>query len=280
MTIEILPVSPMIGARVRGVDFSRPQSPVDRQAIERALLDHLVLFFDDQPIDDRAHRDFAAQFGPLDEYPLAYEGEDRTLPEVHYIAFDDGALARNSRVDAWHADGTYMRCPPRATLLRAYELPAVGGDTCFANMYAAYDALSPALARLLDGRTAAHDYAKVYNVIVEHSDDPAAAHREMRAKYPVMHHPVVRTIPETGRRCLFVNLNYTTAIDGLTERENERLLPFLFDHVRDPVFQCRFRWTPGALAFWDNRCTQHYGVPDYSGRRRMNRVVISGEPVG
>jgi taurine dioxygenase len=276
MSIEVLPITPVIGACVRGIDLARPLSAVDKAALDRALHDHLVLYFDEQAIDDRAHRDFAAQFGELEGFPLAYEGEDRSLPEVHFIAFDDGSLARNSRVDSWHTDGSYMVRPPNATLLRAVELPEVGGDTLFASMYAAYDALSEPIKELLAGLTAAHDYAKVYNLVVEQSGDPAAAHREMRERYPVVHHPIVQTHPDTGRRFLYINRNYTTAIDGLTERENETLLELLFDHVRDPAFQCRISWRLGALALWDNRCTQHYGVPDYRGRRRMNRVVVNG----
>jgi taurine dioxygenase len=274
--IQIEPLTDRIGAEVRGVRLDESLDDSSVAEIERALLQHKVVFFRDQDLTDRELRDAAARFGPLDDFVLA-PPTDADVPEVHALSFDDGSLARGSRVDSWHTDGTFMERPPMGTMLHAVEVPAVGGDTCWADMEAAYDDLSEPVRTLLGGLTAAHDYAQVRNVLVDDASDPGAAHRAMRERYPVMHHPVVRTHPVTGRRSLFVNGNYTARIDGMTERESDALLRFLFDHVRDPLFQCRFRWTPGAVAFWDNRCTQHYGVPDYRGRRVMHRVVIRGD---
>lgn len=276
MSIEVRPVSGVIGAEITGVDLSRPLDDSTVDDLRRALLEHLVIFFRDQHLSDEQHRDFAARFGPLEPFVLAPPA-NADVPEMHALAFDNGAAALGSRVDSWHTDGTFMQCPPLGTVLRAVQLPPFGGDTCWASLYAAYDALSPALQRALDGLVAVHDFMKVTYTTFDEYPDPQAELARMRERYPLMRHPVVRTHPETKRKLLFVNRNYTTRIDGLTERENELLLPFLFDHVRDPLFQCRFAWQPGSVAFWDNRATQHYGVPDYPGRRVMHRVVIQGD---
>jgi taurine dioxygenase len=276
MTIEIEPLTTQIGAEIHGVDLASPLSAPTVAALSDALLLHKAIFLRGQQLEDRQLRDAAAHFGVLETYPLAPDA-DPTVPEVHELSFDDGSLARGSRVDSWHTDGTYMECPPMATMLYAVQIPPCGGDTCFADTEAAYEALSPMVRELIDGLTATHDYAQVRNWLVDDAEDPAAAHRAMRAKYPLMHHPVVRTHPITGRRGLFVNRNYTSYLDGLTERENAALLPLLFDQVHDPLFQCRFRWSQGAVAFWDNRSTQHFGVPDYQGKREMHRVVVKGD---
>ena len=276
MTVAIRPLTSVIGAEVSGVDLRQPLSGADVDAIQQALLDHLVVFFRDQELDDKQHRDFAAQFGELEPFVLAPPANP-DVPEMHTLAFDDGAVALGSRVDSWHTDGTFMDAPPLGTILRAVELPEYGGDTCWANMYAAYEALSPALRDMVDDLDAEHDFMKISYTTFDEYDDPAAELRKLRDRYPVMRHPIVRTHPVTKRKLLYINRNYATRIVGLSERENEMLLPFLFDHVRDPLFQCRFRWAPGSIAFWDNRATQHYGVPDYPGRRVMNRVVIAGD---
>lgn len=276
MAIEVSPTTGVIGAEVRGVDLRLPLDPSDRSVIDEALLDHLVLFFRDQDLDDEQHRDFAAQFGPLEPFVLAPPANP-DVPEMHVLRFDHGSAARGSNVDSWHADGTYMDRPPLGTVLRAVELPPHGGDTCWANMYAAYEALSAPVKRALEGLSAVHDFAKISYTTFDDAADPAAELDRVRQRYPAVRHPVVRTHPVTGRKVLFVHRNYTVRIEELTARENEVLLPWLFDHVRDPAFQCRFRWSPGAVALWDNRATQHYGVPDYAGPRVMHRVVIAGD---
>ncbi|MEO5839874.1 MAG: TauD/TfdA family dioxygenase [Acidimicrobiales bacterium] len=276
MAVAIRPVTSVVGAEISGVDLREPLAAADVEAIEQALIDHLVVFFRDQPLTDAQQRDFAAQFGELEPFVLAPPANP-DVPEIHALAFDNGAAALGSRVDSWHTDGTFMESPPLGTVLRAVELPAYGGDTCWANMYAAYDALSPALREMVEDLDAEHDYMKIKYTTFDDYDDPEAELRKLRARYPIVRHPIVRTHPVTKRKLLYVNRNYGTRIVGLTERENEMLLPFLFDHVRDPLFQCRFQWRPGSVAFWDNRSTQHYGVPDYPGRRVMHRIVIAGD---
>ena len=276
MGIEICPLTGVIGAEIHGVDLSQPLPPDTRDAIQQALLDHLVIFFRGQQLSDEQHRDFAAAFGPLEPFVLAPPANP-DVPEMHVLAFDNGPAALGSHVDTWHTDGTFMERPPLGTVLRAVELPPYGGDTCWANMYAAYDSLSPWLQAALLPMTAVHDFAKITYTTFDDAADPAAELQRVRDTYPLMRHPVVRTHPVTGRKLLYLHRNYTIRIEGMSERENEIMLPFLFDHVRDPLFQCRFRWEPGSVAFWDNRATQHYGVPDYPGRRVMHRVVIQGD---
>jgi taurine dioxygenase len=276
MTIEVHPVSTVIGAEIRGVDLAEPLTPEDKKVVEEALLDHLVVFFRDQHLDDDSHRAFAAQFGPIEPFVLGPPANP-DVPEMHTLTFDSGATARGSNTDSWHTDGIFMETPPMGTVLRAVELPPYGGDTCWANMYAVYESLSPAMQRALEGLVAEHDYMKISYTTFDDYPDPEAELRKLRERYPVASHPVVRTHPVTKRKLLYVTPNYTMRIAGLTTRENEVLLPFLYELVREPAYQCRFHWEPGSVAFWDNRATQHYAVPDYPGQRVMNRIVISGD---
>jgi taurine dioxygenase len=271
MTLEVHPLTPTIGAEVRGVDLREPLSEAARRALERALLEHLVLFFRDQPLTDDQHVAFARQFGEVSVPPFA--PRHGTRPEVIVL---EQTSPKGEGADAWHSDNTFMSEPPLGSILRAVELPPLGGDTCFANMYAAYDALTPAIRELADGLTAVHDVTKPLRKGI------AAGHvtadlGEIQRRWPPVEHPVVRTHPVTRRRALFVNANSTTHLVGLSERENAALLPLLIDHVRSPEFQCRFRWQIHSIAFWDNRSTQHFAVPDYAQRRVMHRVTLAGD---
>jgi taurine dioxygenase len=276
VTLTVEPVTGVIGAEVRGVDLRAPLSSGAVTTLKEALSGHLVLFFHDQQLTDEQHRDFAAQFGPLEPFPFAPPTEDGVVPVMHALSFDDGAAALGSRVDTWHSDGTFMAVPPAATVLRAVTLPPFGGDTCWANMIAAYEALSPPVRSMLEELDAEHDFMKVNFTTFDDLPDREGEMRRLRERYPTVRHPLVPVHPTSGRKLLFCNRNYVTRLVGLSERENEVLLPFLFDHVRDPRFQCRFRWRAGSVAMWDNRATQHLGVPDYPGRRVMHRVVIEG----
>jgi taurine dioxygenase len=270
VTIDIRPVTAIIGAEVSGVDLRGPLADEDAAAIRQAWLDHLVLFFRDQHIDDDQHLAFALRFGTLDVSPLATRYQDR--PSVVVL---DQVNPKGEGADEWHSDNTFLAHPPMGSILRAEQLPGVGGDTCFASMYAAYDALSKPMQSFVDGLTAVHDITKPLHKAIRdgHSTLDLA---ETQAKCPPVEHRVVVTHPETGRKALFVNRNSTTHIVGVTERENDLLLPFLLDHVRSPEFQCRFHWEPGSIAFWDNRAVQHYAVADYHERRVMHRATIAG----
>jgi len=273
-TIEVTPLTAAIGAEVSGVDLRQPLADETVAALRAAWLDHLVVFFRGQALSDEEHLALAERFGPLSVPPLATRYQDR--PTVTVL---DQVSPKGEGADEWHSDNTFMAHPPMGSILRAVQLPPVGGDTCFASMYAAYDALSPPLRSLVDGLTAVHDITKPMRKAV------AAGHTtlqldEMQERWPPVEHPVVVTHPETGRKALFVNRNSTTHLVGVSERENDALLPFLLDHVRSPEFQCRFHWEPDSIAFWDNRCVQHYAVADYVDRRVMRRVTVDGPPAG
>jgi taurine dioxygenase len=268
--MEIIPLTAEIGAEVRGVSLADPLDDDTVARIRRALLDHLVLFFRDQPVDDDEHLAFALRFGPLHVSPLATRYQD--TPAVTVL---NQVGPKGEGADEWHSDNTFLADPPMASILRAVKLPSVGGDTCFASMYAAYEALSGPMRAFVDGLDAVHDITKVMRKAIDagHTTLDLA---EMQRRCPAVTHPVAKVHPETGRRALFVNRNSTSHLVGVTERENEVLLPFLFDHVRSPAFQCRFHWEPDSVAFWDNRSVQHFAVPDYDEPRVMHRVTIAG----
>ena len=271
MPIEITPLTEVIGAEVRGVDMREDLSDVDVKVIHQALLDHLVLFFRDQDITDEQQVAFALNFGPM--YVSPFETVYQDTPEIVVL---DQVYPKGEGADEWHSDLTFLADPPLGSILRAVQMPKVGGDTCFASSYAAYEALSPAMQDFLDGLRAVHDITGplVKAIRDGHSSMDLAA---TQAKFPPVEHNVVVTHPDTGRKALFVNRNSTTHIVGLSHRENEVLLPFLNDHIRSPEFQCRLHWEPGTVAFWDNRSMQHYGVPDYHERRVMHRCTVAGE---
>jgi len=269
--LAIRPLTPTVGAEIEGVDLRQRLSHGEVDAIEEALLAHGVVFFRGQDITPAQQIAFARQMGPVSVPPFAPRyGTD---PELVVL---DQVSPRGEGADEWHSDNTFMAEPPMGSILKAVQLPTYGGDTCFASMYAAYDALSNAMKRMLEGMEAVHDITRPLQKAIDagHSEANLA---ELQRKWPPVTHPVVRTHPITGRRALFVNGNSTVRLVGVTPRENEVLLRFLIDHVRDPVFQCRFRWDLHSIAFWDNRSVQHYAVPDYAERRVMHRVTLAGD---
>jgi len=272
-TLTIRLLTSVIGAEIDGVDLRQPLDDDTVAEIRQALLDHLVVFFRGQDIDDDQHVAFARRFGPLHISPLTTKYQE--TPTVTVL---DQVSPKGEGADEWHSDNTFTARPPLGSILRAVALPPVGGDTCFASMYDAYESLSAPMRRLADDLSAVHDITKPMRKAI------AAGHtaidlEDMQRRCPPVEHPVVVTHPETGRRALFVNRNSTSHLVGLRERENEVLLPFLLDHVRSPEFQCRFHWEPGSIAFWDNRSVQHHAVADYDQRRVMHRVTIDGPPV-
>lgn len=263
--IEFQPMTRNIGAEVTGVDLSEPLHDEQVAEIRQGLLDHLVLFFRDQHITDEQHLAFAERFGTINEPPMKH-----TDTAMHVL---DQKEPKGEGGDSWHSDNTFMPVPPMGSLLRAVILPDVGGDTLWANMYLAYESLPKSIQRLADDLVAEHTLTMSVTKAI------AKGHpldlREMQEKWPPVRHPVVRVHPETGRKALYVNRSSTTHLVGLTDQENEAILPLLTDVVRDPVFQVRLKWRVGTLAFWDNRPSQHYAVPDYTQRRKMHRVTIN-----
>ncbi len=257
--MHIEPLTPAIGAEISGVDLARPLDDRAVAAIRAALLVHHVLFFRDQALDPPALLDFACRFGAPYEQPPGWTG-DYVHPHVFPIR-TDAASTINAGPD-WHSDLSCAPRPPMAAMLHLHELPPAGGDTLFASTAAAYDALSPPLRTWLDGLVAEH--AWVYE---------DGAWPDVRAQ-----HPVVASHGETGRRGLFVNRSYTRRILGLTPEESRALLAFLTDHIARPEFHCRFRWSPDALAFWDNRAAQHLAIWDYRPHVRAGHRVDIAQP--
>ncbi len=269
--LDVAPVAGALGAEIAGVDISRPLEDSVVAEIRRAFLDYLVLFFHGQKLTPQSQLAFARRLGEPMEYPQL-----KGLPECPLIT--PVVKLEHERVNfggIWHSDTTYLERPPMASMLYAIEVPPYGGDTLFANQYLAYETLSDAYRKLLDGLIGVNSSLKA-DASRTREDRLRAAGLE--SKVLVGEHPVVRTHPETGRKALFVNIGHTTQFKGLSEDESRPLLEYLFQHQVRPEFTCRFRWQPGSLAFWDNRCAQHNPVNDYHGFRRiLHRVTLAGE---
>ncbi len=272
--IEVKPIAGAIGAEIRGVRIADEVPDQTIAAIRRALLDHCVIFFRDQhELPDNRFLAFAKRFGKTVEYPFVRGLEG--FPEIIRVAKLEHETTNFGGI--WHSDTSYLEEPLMGTLLAARELPPYGGDTLFANQYLAYEALSPALRRVLDGLSAVSDSAKAD--VTRTREDRVKSDGTEAARQPLAaEHPVVRTHPETGRRALYVNVAHTSRFVGMAEAESAGLLRFLFDHQVRPEFTCRFVWKPWSVAFWDNRCAQHNPVNDYHGFRRvMHRITLAGD---
>lgn len=271
--LDIRPIAGALGAEIHGVDLGRDLDPSTVAALRRAFLDHLVIFFREQELPPDRFLSLARYFGTPVEYPFVKGIEG--YPEIIAVA-----KLENERTNfggIWHSDTTYLDIPPMGTMLLAREVPPVGGDTLFANMYLAYETLSPGMRRLLDGLRAVSSSAKADVTKTREdrirSDPTAMARQELTAE-----HPVVRTHPETGRKALYVNIAHTVRFADMTEEESRPLLDYLHQHQTRPDFTCRFSWRVGSLAFWDNRATQHYPLNDYHGYRRvMHRITLAGD---
>ena len=234
---------------------------------------HLVVFFRDQSLSPSGLVDFGGRFGTLGRYPFVDGLRDH--PEV--IEVTKLEHERTNFGGVWHSDTTYLSEPPMGSMLFAVEVPPVGGDTLFANMFMAYERLSDGMKRLLAGLRAVSTSTKA-DVTRTREDRIASAPGKDAGGVFEATHPVVRTHPESGRKALYVNPAHSVRFDGMTERESAPLLEFLFRHQIDPEFTCRFRWEVGSLAFWDNRCTLHNPINDYHGyRRRMLRITLAGD---
>jgi taurine dioxygenase len=275
--LEIHPIAGALGAELSGVDLSRPLDDEMVAAVRRAWLEHLVIFFRDQDLPPAKFLAFARRFGEPIEYPFVRGLEE--FPEIIPVM-----KLEHERVNfggIWHSDTTYLDVPPMASMLIGREVPPAGGDTLFANMYLAYETLSDGLKRVLDGLVAINSSARA-DVSRTREDRLKDSARADAKKEYVATHPVVRVHPETGRRALYVNVAHTVGFEGMTEEESAPILDYLFRHQTRPELTCRFRWRPGSLAFWDNRCAQHNAINDYQTHRRiMHRITLAGDkPVG
>jgi taurine dioxygenase len=266
-SIDIRKLTPSIGAEIFGVDIGRGISNSQFDKIHQALLDNLVIFFRDQDMTLDQHKEFGRRFGQLHIHPEpTYPVEGH--PEVITIKADENSTRIAGEV--WHSDVSCDEEPPMGSILHVREIPENGGgDTLFANMYAAYEALSAPMRDFVDGLSAFHDGSANYR------QRPASAPDKV---YPSAEHPIVRTHPKTGRKALFVNRYFTKSIIGLSADESDALLDMLYRHCEKPEWQCRFKWRPDSVAFWDNRCTLHNAMWDYFPHRRLGyRVTVCGD---
>jgi len=269
--MEVRRIAGALGAEILDIDLSRPLGAEAVAAVRSALLEYLVIFFRDQRLTPQQQLAFAKAFGEPVEYPQL-----KGLPECPVIT--PVVKLEDERVNfggIWHSDTTYLERPPMGSMLYALEVPPHGGDTLFANQYLAYETLSEGLRRALDGLVGINTSTKA--AASRTREDRLRAAGEA-LKVLVGEHPVVRTHPETGRKALYVNVGHTERFKGWTEEESRPLLEYLFAQQVRPELTCRFRWQPGSLAFWDNRCAQHNPVNDYHGYRRvMHRITLAGD---
>lgn len=269
--LEVTPIAGALGAEIGGADLSRPLDAAAAALIRQALLDHLVIFFAGQKLTPTLLLAFSRLLGE----PLAYPQLQGLAEEPLVTAVTKLEHERVNFGGVWHTDTSYLERPPMASLLYAVELPPYGGDTLFANQYLAYERLSAGLRRTLAGLSAVYTSTKP---AVARTREERLRERGVQAKALTAEHPVVRTHPQTGRKALYVNPGHTARFAGWSEAESRPLLDYLFRRQVEPELTCRYRWRPGALAIWDNRCTLHLPLNDYHGFRRvMHRVTLAGE---
>jgi taurine dioxygenase len=272
MSYEIItatPLSPALGAEIEGVDLSRPLGNQAFQEIHDALMEHQVVFFRDQDITLDEHKAFGRRFGELHIHPAAPSPEGH--PEILTIHADENS----TRVAGhrWHTDVSCDEEPPMGSILHLHTAPSPGGDTMFASMYAAYEALSDEMKAFLSGLKAWHSSEHVHRARYGH-----LTQRDGKDSYPTALQPIVTTHPVTGRKALYVNCAFTTHIEGLKQNESDAILNMLYAHIDTPEFHCRFGWTDNSIAFWDNRCTQHRALWDYFPQTRHGfRVTVNGD---
>ena len=266
-SLDVRPMTPAIGAEIHGIDIGAPDIEARIPEVRAALLKHGVIFFRDQHIRSAQHIAFARHFGDLEIHPAT--PKDQPDPEVLRIAHGPKSRGQENN---WHSDVTWRERPSLGSILLAREVPECGGDTLFANMHLAYERLSEQMKRFCEGLTAVHDIARVFAKRLGKSPE------ELHEQYPPIRHPVIRTHPETGERAIYVNTGFTSHIEGLSRKESDWLLDHLYKTAWDVEVQCRFRWQPNSVAFWDNRVCQHFAVSDYfPARRVMERVTIAGD---
>jgi taurine dioxygenase len=268
-TLTVKPLAGAIGAEIHGIDLLSEISEAELAQIRALWLQYSVIFFRDQPLPPKEFSAFARRFGDVVHYPFL-KGLDEA-PEVITVA-----KLEHERVNfggLWHTDTAYLETPPMATMLVAREVPDFGGDTLFASGYAAYDALSNGMKRMLEPLYAVNSSTKAEKTRTREDRKPGQERQVLEAE-----HPVVRTHPETGRKSLYINIGHTLRFVDMTEEESAGLLAYLFEHQARPEFTCRFSWQPGSIALWDNRCALHNPINDYHGKRRiMHRVTLAGD---
>jgi taurine dioxygenase len=271
-SLELKPLTPTIGVEIHNIDLSQPLTQALRAELRAALLEWKVLFFRNQSITTEQHLAFARNFGALEVHPFAPHKPG--YPEVLAITHDPD---NKGKENTWHSDVTWRIEPSLGSVLRAIEVPAIGGDTLFADMHAAYDGLVDSIKEKIEGRVALHDFG-FFRIAMKKRGVSEEKIEEFNRQYPKVEHPIVRTHPETGRKGLYVNPVFTQHIVGIDADESRSLLKHLYAQAAIPEYQCRFRWQANSIAFWDNRSSQHYAVSDYwPAVRKMERVTIIGD---
>jgi len=267
-TIEVDKYTPIIGAEISGADLAKPLSNRQMDEIHRALAENSVIFFRDQHLTQEQHLAFGRNFGELHVHPAAPHAPGHK--ELMVIHADKDSPRANG--EGWHSDVSCDTEPPMGSILYIQQTPPKGGDTLFASMYAAYEALSDRMKAYLEGMVAFHDGEDAYRGTYKNvgmTDKPV---------YPSAEHPVIRTHPVTGKKALYVNRGFTKRLLGVPRDESAAILDYLYTHAENPLFQCRFRWQPNAIAFWDNRCVQHRAMWDYWPHTRSGfRVTVAGD---
>lgn len=277
MGIKVTPSGQACGASITGLDLTAPLSRETVAEVRRAWLDHLVLAFPDQAMDDDDLERFTLYFGAFGEDPFIapIPGREHVLAVGREPDETAPIFAEN-----WHSDWSFLAKPPQATLLHGRVIPPVGGDTLFANQYAAYDALEDAQKEELDGLTAIHSAGPAYALSGFYGERDKGRSMDIRpseAANATQTHPLIRAHPETGRKALFASPGYTIGIEGLEPDEARALLHPLFRHQSKPEFQYRHRWAEQMLVMWDNRCLNHMATGGYQGHRRLlHRTTVAG----
>ncbi len=269
--LVICPLQPTIGAEIHGVDISQPLSDQLRQAIRSAVVKHKVVFFRDQTLTAETQAAFAANFGPLYTHPTTRHQDSLTpihkiaaIDQPRYETLQSGRPVRAG--EAYHSDTSWRLVPTWGAVLRAVDLPPIGGDTIWVDAHLAWQGLSDELKARLEGLHVTHDFRAALN---------ASGH-----EYPIVAHPLVRTHRETGEKILWVNFTQRPQILGLELAESEALLAEVLRQYQRPEFQLRFSWRPGSVAFWDNRGAVHYAARNYGDYpRELDRVLIADEPL-
>ena len=271
-SFSVEPLTPTIGAEIGHIDLRKPLDSQTKTDLYAALLQWKVIFFRDQDLSTEQHLDFCRQFGTLEQHP--FSACKPGYPEVLNITHNEKSRGREN---VWHTDVTWRMEPSLGSVLRALQVPPVGGDTLFADMYAAYDGLKPAIKEKIDGKFALHAlgfYERMLRKKGATDDDVAQTYE----KFPRPEHPLVRTHPETGRKALYLHPDFLQHIVDMEPGESKALLEILYAQSRIPEYQCRFKWRKNSIAFWDNRATQHYAASDYWPQvRQMERVTVGGD---
>lgn len=272
--IEVRRLTTGCGAEIAGVDLAH-LSNRQWQEVRQAFADYGVIFFRDQNLSPEQHIEFARRWGPIDinRFFTPVDG----YPEIAEVRKEKEQ--KTNIGGGWHTDHSYDPAPAMGSILLAREVPPDGGDTLFASMYAAYEGLSDGLRRTLEGLRAIHSDEHVFGARGYHKKAGETTDRigNAGAVRGEVSHPVVITHPESGRKALYVNPAFTLRFEDWSEADSRPLLEHLYRHATRPEFTCRFRWTRGAIAFWDNRATWHYAANDYHGERRlMHRITVGG----